>query len=73
MWRWKPFAKRRRVVSLKLADVMTLIMEAVRTSKTSVYFYESTRRHIPQGCHQHTAVRTWNLAKRRDSGRLKCN
>jgi hypothetical protein len=25
-------------------------MEAVRTSETSVYFYETTRHHIPEGC-----------------------
>jgi hypothetical protein len=29
----------------------SLIMEAIRTSKTSVYFFETTRRHIPKGCH----------------------
>jgi hypothetical protein len=29
------------------------IVEAVRISETSVYFHESTRRHIPEGCHSH--------------------
>jgi hypothetical protein len=28
-----------------------MIMEAVGTSETSVSFYESTRRYIPEGCH----------------------
>jgi hypothetical protein len=27
-----------------------LTMEAVRTSETSVYFTETTRRYIPEGC-----------------------
>jgi hypothetical protein len=26
-------------------------MDAVRTSETSVYFYETTRHCIPEGCH----------------------
>jgi hypothetical protein len=28
-----------------------LMMEPVRTSETSVYFNETTRRYIPEGCH----------------------
>jgi hypothetical protein len=28
-------------------------MEAVRTSETSVYFNETTRRYFPEGCHLH--------------------
>jgi hypothetical protein len=28
-----------------------LVMKAVRTSKTSVYFNETTRCHSPEGCH----------------------
>jgi hypothetical protein len=28
----------------------TLMMEAVGTSETSVYFKETTRRYIPEGC-----------------------
>jgi hypothetical protein len=35
-------------------DYMALMMEAVRTSETSVYFYEITRHCIPEGCHLHT-------------------
>jgi hypothetical protein len=27
------------------------MMEAIRTSETSVKFYETTRRNIPEGCH----------------------
>jgi hypothetical protein len=30
-----------------------LMMEAVITSETSVNFYETTRRNIPQDCHLH--------------------
>jgi hypothetical protein len=29
-------------------------MEAVRISETSVYFCETTRRHIPEGCYLYT-------------------
>jgi hypothetical protein len=32
---------------------MVLMMEAVRTSETSVYFNETTRRFISEGCHLH--------------------
>jgi hypothetical protein len=32
----------------------TLMMEAVNTSETSVNFYETIRRNIPQDCHLHT-------------------
>jgi hypothetical protein len=35
----------------------TLIMEAVRTSETSVYFNETTRRYNPEGCHLHQIAR----------------
>jgi hypothetical protein len=30
---------------------IALMMETVRTSETSVYFNNTTRRHIPEGCH----------------------
>jgi hypothetical protein len=30
---------------------IALMTEAVRTSETSAYFYETTRRSIPEGCH----------------------
>jgi hypothetical protein len=29
-------------------------MDAVRTSKTSVYYNQSTQRYIPEGCHLNT-------------------
>jgi hypothetical protein len=32
--------------------MIALMMEAVRTSETSVNFYETTRRNIPEGCHR---------------------
>jgi hypothetical protein len=31
-----------------------LMMEAVRTSETSLYFYETTQVHIPEGSGVHT-------------------
>jgi hypothetical protein len=31
-----------------------LMMKAVRTAETSVYFNETTRRFTPDGCHLHT-------------------
>jgi hypothetical protein len=34
-----------------IASIMKVIMEAVRTSETSVHFYEATRSHIPQNYH----------------------
>jgi hypothetical protein len=33
--------------------MITLMMEAVRTSETSVHLYESTRHNIPEGCELH--------------------
>jgi hypothetical protein len=33
---------------------IALMMGAVRTSETSLYFNDTTRRYIPQGCHLHT-------------------
>jgi hypothetical protein len=40
----------RRVVSQKLTALM---MEAANTSETSVSFYETTRRNIPEDSHFH--------------------
>jgi hypothetical protein len=37
--------------------MIALIMEAVRTSETSVYFKETTWRYIPESCHLHTSRR----------------
>jgi hypothetical protein len=34
-----------------------MVMEAVRTSETSVCFNDTTRRYIPEGCHFHTRRR----------------
>jgi hypothetical protein len=40
-------------------------MEAVSTSETSVNFYQTTRRNIPEDSHFIlVAVRTWNLARK---------
>jgi hypothetical protein len=37
--------------------LIALMMEAVRTFETSVNFYETTRRNIPEGCRLHTRRR----------------
>jgi hypothetical protein len=55
----------RRVVSLEETDasemrtssIIALIMEAARTSETSVYFNDITRRYNPQGSNLHTRLR----------------
>jgi hypothetical protein len=36
-----------------ISEMRTASMEAVGTPETSVHFYESTRSHIPEGCHLH--------------------
>jgi hypothetical protein len=33
-----------------------MMMEAVRTSETSVHFYDTAMRYIPEGCHLHTRL-----------------
>jgi hypothetical protein len=41
--------------------IVTLLMELVRTSETSVFFYQTTLRNIPEGSHLYSllaAVRT---------------
>jgi hypothetical protein len=56
----------RRVVSQDVTDVsevlttsiiIVLMMEAVSTSKTSVNFYDTTRRNIPEDSHLHICRR----------------
>jgi hypothetical protein len=34
-------------------QLISLIIQALRRSETSVYFYETTQRSIPEGCHLH--------------------
>jgi hypothetical protein len=36
---------------------IALMMEAVRTSESSVNFYETTRRHVPEGYHLYACHR----------------
>jgi hypothetical protein len=36
---------------------IALMMEAVHTSETSINFYETTRRNIPEGYHFHSRFR----------------
>jgi hypothetical protein len=40
-----------RAMSSSSVSVITLVMEALRTSETSVNFYETTRRNILESCH----------------------
>jgi hypothetical protein len=45
----------RRVVWYKFIDALiALMMEAVSTSETSVSFYQTTLRYIPEDSHFHT-------------------
>jgi hypothetical protein len=37
-----------------VASIMALIMEAARTSETSVNFYQTTQRYNPEDSHLHT-------------------
>jgi hypothetical protein len=40
-----------------IIKAIAFMMETVRTSETSVYFYKTTRRHIPESSHLHTRRR----------------
>jgi hypothetical protein len=42
---------------MAMMALIALIMEAVNTSETSVNFYETTRRSIPEDYHLHTRRR----------------
>jgi hypothetical protein len=44
------------------------MMEAVSTPETSVNFYETTRRNIPEDSHLHTANTVLERVKIPDSG-----
>jgi hypothetical protein len=46
--------KQTDVSEVHATSVINALMEAVRTSETSVYFNETTRRSIPEGCSLHT-------------------
>jgi hypothetical protein len=39
-----------------------LMTEAVRTSVTSVYFHDTTRQYILEGCHIHMATRSYGVS-----------
>jgi hypothetical protein len=43
--------------------IIALMMEAVRTSETSVNFYETTWCNILEGCHLHSLLRSLNFIK----------
>jgi hypothetical protein len=34
-----------------LSSIIALMMETEHTSEMSIYFYETTQRHIPEDCH----------------------
>jgi hypothetical protein len=40
------------------SGLIALMMEAEGTSKTSINFYQTTRRNIPEGCHLQTERNT---------------
>jgi hypothetical protein len=42
------------LVVLTASIIIALMMEAVSTSETSVNFYQTTRRNIPEDSHLHT-------------------
>jgi hypothetical protein len=42
------------VIIITSVMLIALVMKAVRTTETSVYFYDTTRRHISECCHLHT-------------------
>jgi hypothetical protein len=39
------------ISEVRTASIMRPMKEEVRTSETSIYFYKTTRRHIPESCH----------------------
>jgi hypothetical protein len=47
---------------IALWDIMSLMMEALSTSETSVNFYEATRHNIPEGCHLQITTPSSQLA-----------
>jgi alpha/beta superfamily hydrolase len=42
------------VSEVRTAFIIKATMKEVRTSETSVTFYEPTRRDVPESCHFHT-------------------
>jgi hypothetical protein len=54
---------------MRTASIIILMMEAVslRNSETSVYFQQTTRRYIQEGCHVRIFRRLGNLKPQVDS------
>jgi hypothetical protein len=52
---------------------ITLVMEAVRTSKTSVNIYLTTRQHIPEDSKLHTLRRENLKSHKNPCGAKNCN
>jgi hypothetical protein len=45
--------------------IIALLMKAVRTSETSVYYNETTRRYIPEDSNLHTCRREYLNSRRK--------
>jgi hypothetical protein len=41
------------VLEVRTGSIIALMMDAVRTPETSVYFNETTSLYMPEGCHLH--------------------
>jgi hypothetical protein len=48
---------RNNVSEVRTSSIIRAMMEAVRTSETSVYFNETTRHYMAEGCHIHACRR----------------
>jgi hypothetical protein len=54
---WYKFTDVLDVLTSSIIRAIALMMEAVHTSETSVSFYKTTRRNIPEDGHLHTRLR----------------
>jgi hypothetical protein len=52
-----------RAAGMKMTAFIALTIKAVSTSETSVYFNQTTRRYIPEGCHLHKCYWHENLCQ----------
>jgi hypothetical protein len=54
---WQKFTDVSEVLTASIIRAIARTMEVVNTSETSVKFYQTTRRDIPEGSHLHTRRR----------------